>query len=202
MSWVRLDDGFHSHPKIVALENPRDPLNVWVRVLSWCGEYSPSGHIPSSVAKKFAHASAIRKLVEQTLWDECADGDGFTIHDFHIYASKPTIVSEVDPSLSAKRADAGRKGGLARSKGRVTFEGISKDEKLAANRAVNAAIRRGQMHPELCNVCGAKSAQAHHDDYRKPLDVVWLCRIHHEERHRLLLQANQQTCSEQNGKDG
>lgn len=37
-----------------------------------------------------------------------------------------------------------------------------------------------------CSVCGATRGEAHHDDYSKPLDVVWLCRTHHWARHRML----------------
>jgi ribosomal protein S27AE len=36
---------------------------------------------------------------------------------------------------------------------------------------------------KVCSKCGAK-AQAHHDDYKKPLDVRWLCPKHHGEHHR------------------
>jgi hypothetical protein len=32
-------------------------------------------------------------------------------------------------------------------------------------------------------VCGEPEAQAHHDDYAKPLDVRWLCNKHHREHH-------------------
>jgi hypothetical protein len=36
-----------------------------------------------------------------------------------------------------------------------------------------------------CSICGEqKTIHAHHDDYTKPLDVIWLCRKHHQERHK------------------
>jgi hypothetical protein len=35
-----------------------------------------------------------------------------------------------------------------------------------------------------CEICGAEKADAHHDDYSKPLDVRWLCETHHSEHHR------------------
>ena len=33
-----------------------------------------------------------------------------------------------------------------------------------------------------CEMCGA-DAQAHHEDYSKPLEVRWLCPVHHRQRH-------------------
>lgn len=56
-------------------------------------------------------------------------------------------------------------------------------EKYKAQTAVNNAIRDGKLKRQACEVCGEK-AQAHHDDYAKPLDVRWLCSKHHMERHR------------------
>jgi hypothetical protein len=58
-------------------------------------------------------------------------------------------------------------------------------ERMAAKVAVMMAVRAGRLIPEPCRICGGK-AQAHHDDYSKPLDVIWLCPIHHGERHRLV----------------
>lgn len=37
---------------------------------------------------------------------------------------------------------------------------------------------------EPCEICGDVVAQAHHDDYNKPLEVRWLCVKHHREWHR------------------
>lgn len=37
------------------------------------------------------------------------------------------------------------------------------------------AIRDGRLIRGPCECCGSKRAQAHHDDYSKPLEVRWLC---------------------------
>ena len=41
----------------------------------------------------------------------------------------------------------------------------------------------GKIKREPCAVCGKEKAQAHHEDYSKHLDVVWLCTRHHADRH-------------------
>ncbi len=56
-------------------------------------------------------------------------------------------------------------------------------DKRAAHIVVGNALRDGKLHRQSCEICGAR-AQAHHEDYSKPLEVKWLCRIHHGLRHR------------------
>ena len=57
-------------------------------------------------------------------------------------------------------------------------------ERHAAHAAVAKAVRRGDLARSPCEVCGEVRAQAHHDDYSKPLDVRWLCfRCHREHAH-------------------
>lgn len=55
-----------------------------------------------------------------------------------------------------------------------------------ADDEVARAIYMGLLVRSPCVVCGAEKSEAHHDDYRKPLDVIWLCREHHRERDALL----------------
>lgn len=63
-------------------------------------------------------------------------------------------------------------------------------EKDAAHRLVTNAIRSGILIQQPCEKCGNK-AEAHHDDYLKPLSVRWLCRKHHGEHHgKMHLQFN------------
>jgi len=47
--------------------------------------------------------------------------------------------------------------------------------------SVAIAIKKGVLIRRPCEVCGATKTHAHHDDYRKPLDVRWLCFRHHRE---------------------
>lgn len=55
--------------------------------------------------------------------------------------------------------------------------------KQAAHRAVSVALNNGSLVKLPCEVCGNKNSEAHHDDYTKPLEVNWLCKAHHAERH-------------------
>jgi hypothetical protein len=59
-------------------------------------------------------------------------------------------------------------------------------EKRRANNIVNNAIRNGTLIRQSCVRCGSDSAEAHHEDYAKPLDVIWFCDLHHKERHKEL----------------
>lgn len=51
-----------------------------------------------------------------------------------------------------------------------------------AQTAVGYALRSGRLVAQPCWVCGSK-AEAHHPDYDRPLDVVWLCSPHHHQAH-------------------
>ena len=56
--------------------------------------------------------------------------------------------------------------------------------KRGAHKIVNNAIRDGKLFKEPCVICGSnENTHAHHDDYAQPLNVRWLCPIHHKEWH-------------------
>ena len=55
----------------------------------------------------------------------------------------------------------------------------------AAQNALANAVRDGRVKKSPCWVCGEK-AEAHHPDYDRPLDVVWLCSAHHSQAHALV----------------
>jgi len=55
-------------------------------------------------------------------------------------------------------------------------------EKLIARNAVAYALETGTLKRLPCEVCGSISTEAHHEDYSKPLEVMWLCTLHHAER--------------------
>ncbi len=47
---------------------------------------------------------------------------------------------------------------------------------------LNHAIRDGKIKRDVCKKCG-DPAEAHHPDYKKPLEVEWLCFKHHRKEH-------------------
>ena len=57
----------------------------------------------------------------------------------------------------------------------------------AAHSAVSRAIKRGEIIRSSCIRCSNEKSLAHHEDYDKPLEVVWLCQPCHKQRHKELL---------------
>jgi len=57
-------------------------------------------------------------------------------------------------------------------------------ERLKAKAVLHQAIRRFKVIRQPCWVCGNLNTHGHHPDYSAPLDVVWLCRVHHEQLHK------------------
>ena len=52
--------------------------------------------------------------------------------------------------------------------------------------AVARAIKNNKLIPMPCVRCGEVKSLAHHEDYDKPLDVMWLCQPCHKQRHKEL----------------
>lgn len=69
-----------------------------------------------------------------------------------------------------------------------------RQNKNRARSAVYVALGAGTLQRRSCElvspwrgtVCGQTPTHAHHEDYSKPLDVVWLCVACHGRRHREL----------------
>lgn len=56
-------------------------------------------------------------------------------------------------------------------------------EKWSARQKLRYAVSKGIIKKLNCEVCGDKNVCAHHPDYSKPLEVIWLCMTHHREVH-------------------
>ena len=57
-------------------------------------------------------------------------------------------------------------------------------EKYKARMAIGNAVRDKREIKLPCCVCGDTKSQAHHEDYSKPLEVVWVCIKHHKDLER------------------
>lgn len=59
--------------------------------------------------------------------------------------------------------------------------------KALARAKFHKAIKRGKIKKQIiCSEClnGERRIEAHHTDYSKPLEVIWLCSVCHANRHK------------------
>ena len=54
-------------------------------------------------------------------------------------------------------------------------------EKFKARDTARNAIKTGKLEKQPCEVCEEPKAEMHHNDYSEPLEVRWLCQLHHRE---------------------
>lgn len=48
----------------------------------------------------------------------------------------------------------------------------------------NVYLRRGKLIKSPCKECGDPNSQMHHPSYKKPLNIIWLCRSCHLKLHK------------------
>jgi|WetSurMetagenome_2_1015567.scaffolds.fasta_scaffold448103_1 hypothetical protein len=87
-----------------------------------------------------------------------------------------------------KKYMASEKGRLKHNETKKLYE-KKNPEKISAQRKVRNEIKRGRMiRPEICEICKKTgNIAAHHEDYNKPLEVIWMCEychLYHHQRSR------------------
>ena len=101
---------------------------------------------------------------------------------------KPCTRKDVQENYMARRDQY-----LAYERSRYTperIQGIAASkarhpERDRARKVVQNALKRGRLVKSPCGDCGAVKVEGRHEDYSKPLEVIWLCRICHRKRHRM-----------------
>ena len=138
MAWVRIDDTWLNHPKVMQARATGgwSALGVWVGALTWANQQRSDGHVPTSwVALNSAQADA-DVLVEAGLW--VAVDDGFVFHDYSDY--QPTR-AEIE-AKTEQRAAAGKRGG---SKSQANRKQTGSDSQ--ANRKQTASNSEANVNP-------------------------------------------------------
>jgi hypothetical protein len=71
---------------------------------------------------------------------------------------------------------------------RVKHSELTPIQKLKANcRSYSKVLlKRGKLIQQDCEICGDEDSEMHHPNYSNPRDVVWFCRKHHLEHHKLI----------------
>jgi hypothetical protein len=104
VTWLRVDDDFASHPKVVGL--PLAAVGAWLLAACWSAHHLTDGRLPTAACKRLgirpADASA---LVAAGLWERT--DDGWQIHDWLAY--QPSAASVLQRrAADARRKTAGR----------------------------------------------------------------------------------------------
>jgi hypothetical protein len=71
MTWVRIDDSFPNHPKIIGLTDKA--FRLYITALCYSNAYLTDGIIPRNTIKKLANSRHITALVAANLWEVCGD---------------------------------------------------------------------------------------------------------------------------------
>jgi len=110
MTWAKLDDGFHSHPKVREAWY-RCPASIGLHVIgiTYAADHETDGVVPSwFVAGLFQKPkeleSAVSTLTELGMWESHADD--FVIHDFlDFHPSKAALKKRRDAEAERKRKE-------------------------------------------------------------------------------------------------
>jgi hypothetical protein len=124
MPWVRLDDEFAQHPKVVSL--PYRGRWLHIAALCYSNRMLTDGFVPlAMLASLCPHEQddpigedayhLAEQLVSVGLWE---DGEGgYVIHDYHHYQPSKREVMEARKRLRAARSVTGKKGADRRWRG-------------------------------------------------------------------------------------
>jgi hypothetical protein len=88
MPWFKIDDGFHSHPKVAQLFEgpcPGDAIALFSLAGSWVSRELTDGAVPLGFVRRSGlHPEAAAELVRVGLWED-NPGGGYWIHDYLQY---------------------------------------------------------------------------------------------------------------------
>lgn len=87
--WLRLDDRFTEHRKILALGKRSDRW-TWLELLEYCARHS-SPHVPANIDERLRYVTPafVARCVELRLLDTRPDGS-YEVHDWAVYNAQTT----------------------------------------------------------------------------------------------------------------
>lgn len=118
MPWVRLDEHFPEHRKILAVGG--DAAWLHVCALAYAARNLTDGHIPAAALTRLSDrrnpSTLASRLVDVGIWHPSPDGDGWQIHDFLDYQPSAAKVRETRDA-AAERQRRAREAAAARRSG-------------------------------------------------------------------------------------
>lgn len=131
--------------------------------------------VDTSATKRCMKCRQVKPLADFYRHPETADG----------HLGKCKECAKIDATLNRlRRLEKCREYDRGRSRRHTGRKKLSSLH-MAAHNAAMRAVRRGILvRPAACSKCGDETKlHAHHEDYNKPLEVLWLCYYCHMVLH-------------------
>ena len=144
MSWFRLDDSFHSHPKVIAAGNAA--VGLFTRCGTWCADHLTDGHIPKHIASFYGTSREISTLVSVCLWK--TEEGGYVMDDYLDYNPSRDEIETERARRSGAKARAGRLGGIASGVARRKHERSTTEAEHEAEYEANAKQNEAPTRPD------------------------------------------------------
>lgn len=95
MSWLRIDDDFARHPKLLGLSHKE--RWTWLSILCYCARYKTAGRLPENMREAIPEVTPalLDKAMQLGLLEK--NGSGYIVHDWSEYNPK-------DPTAAIRQA--------------------------------------------------------------------------------------------------
>jgi hypothetical protein len=105
MAWLRVDDGFTEHPKLIALGGTRDRW-TWLELLVYCARRKTRGRVPERIGDVLQRVtpSFLSRCESVGLLDQ--NGTGYVVHDWATYNPEDPTKAERQARWRAKNKES------------------------------------------------------------------------------------------------
>jgi hypothetical protein len=166
MAWVKLDDAFYDHPRL--LDRSLADLGLWAVGIAYSNRHMQDGFVPAAFVKRMGGKPA--GLVSCGAWEPC-DG-GWRIRDYLQHQRSAEEIRE----LREKRAAAGSKGGSKRQanasasdeQGAQAEEKRREETEAAGAKRLSASERRALIARTVDEVAQRRNLRSHADGKNDP----------------------------------
>lgn len=156
----------------------QQPLVIAMKICRGCGEQKPLDQFYKHPATKDGFATKCKECAKSIVKSaRIKNADHYKAYD----SQRANDPGRVAARSAYAKTDAGKAAHRKACKKYID----NNPKRRAAQLAVGNAIRSGRLIALPCFECGMP-AEAHHPDYDRPLDVVWLCPLHHKQVHAMV----------------
>lgn len=106
MTWIKIDDQFVDHPKILGLKD--EAFRAYISGLCYSSRYLTDGFLPDAALKTICNARSKTTLIEAGLWHHAKGG--IMIHDYLDYnpTKAATEIKRAEAANRMKRLRGGK----------------------------------------------------------------------------------------------